>query len=76
MKNEIKKALSRASWQSAAIILTTTLGVLNSPEVKELVALYPQQLAFIGAFSVILMGATKIINNVIQIKKELKDLEK
>lgn len=75
MKQEIKKALSRASWQSFAIIITTTLGVLNSPEVKELVELYPSQLAFIGVVSVILMGTTKIISNVIQLKKELSALE-
>jgi hypothetical protein len=72
MKTELKKALSRASWQSSAIILTTVSGVLTMPEVKQLVAIYPKQLAFIGVVSVIVMGVTKVISNVIALRAELK----
>jgi hypothetical protein len=75
MQTEFQKVIKRASWQSFAIILTTVSGVLTMPEVRELVAIYPKQLAFLAVFSVIVMGATKILNNFIQMRAEIKKFQ-
>jgi len=72
METQAVKTVKRMSWQGFAMFLSTLLGMLTLPEVRELVALYPEALTMLGVATLVITSATKIIDSYLKFKKELE----
>jgi hypothetical protein len=74
MDTPIKKTVKRFSWQGFSMVLTVIGGLLASEEVRKLIAQYPEAVAILAVVSLVITQVTKVVNNYLTLKKEIKDL--
>jgi hypothetical protein len=74
-KGEIIKRLKSLSWNSVIMLAVFVTGFVSDDSVKALIGKYPEQLGWLVTLGLISAQITKLYNNYVAFKNELRDLE-